>query len=130
MPDHVVDTHALWWYLLDAPQLSQTARTIMDDALNGQGLLIIPSIVVAELYFLNVKLGSPLNFTDEFQWMMSLGRFEFVEFQAADVLQFDAMTSIPEIHDRIIVGAALARGIPVITRDATIVNSGAVMTVW
>ena len=130
MSDHVVDTHALYWYLIDAPQLGRAARTIMDDAMNGQGLLIVPSIVLAELYYLNVKLNAPLNIADEFQWMVSTGRFAFVDFQAADVLQFDALAAIPEMHDRIVAGVAVSRNLPPLTRDATIVNSGLVQTIW
>jgi PIN domain nuclease of toxin-antitoxin system len=130
MSDHVVDTHALYWYLLDAPQLGRAAGAVMDDAFNGNGFLVVPSIVLAELYFINVKHRRPLDFAAEFQWMLSTGRLVFVDFQAADILQFDALATIPEIHDRIIVGVALARSIPILTRDAAIVSSGLVPNLW
>jgi len=34
--DVLIDTHVLLWYYLDDPQLSATARTLLDDPAIGQ----------------------------------------------------------------------------------------------
>jgi len=128
--DYVVDTHALFWYLVDSRRLGATARNLMDEAAAGHGTLVVPSIVVAELYYLNAKLGRPLDFPSELQRLLSAGQFRFVEFQATDVLQFDALSAIPEMHDRMVAAVALSLGIPCLTSDSQIANCDAVETVW
>jgi PIN domain nuclease of toxin-antitoxin system len=46
---HVVDTHALVWFLEADSQLSQPARTALQDP---AAHLVIPTIVLAEITFL------------------------------------------------------------------------------
>jgi predicted nucleic acid-binding protein len=55
--DYVADTHALLWYLTDSPRLGPNASAAFDDAANGKSTIYISAIVVAELYYLNKKLG-------------------------------------------------------------------------
>jgi PIN domain nuclease of toxin-antitoxin system len=130
MADHLVDTHTLYWYLTADPRLGANALAVMQAAEQGAGLLVVPSIVLAELYYLNVKLGRPLNMAAVFQALQAAGCYRFVAFEAADVLDFDAHAAVPEMHDRIIVGVCLRLGIPCLTRDARIINSGLVAIVW
>jgi PIN domain nuclease of toxin-antitoxin system len=128
--DYVADTHALFWYLTAQPRLGEHARAAFIAAEQGQAILYIPSIVVAELYYVNVKLGQPLNFPHEFQRLATAGQFRFVDFTATDVLQFDALSAIQEMHDRIVVGVARALGLPLLTSDRAILTSGVVQTIW
>jgi PIN domain nuclease of toxin-antitoxin system len=128
--DCVADTHALFWYLTAHPALGDNARAMLQAAEQGQGLVYIPSIVMAELYYLNVKLGQPLVFHQDYQRLAGAGQFRFVDFRATDVLQFDAFAAIPEMHDRIIVGVAYTLRLPILTRDQTISNSGLVQSIW
>ena len=95
MSDYVTDTHALYWYLRAAPQLSAKARAIFLAGEQGQARIHIPSIVFAELYYLNVKYNRPLDFAQEYQRLSSAGQFRFVDFRAADVLRFDVLNAIP-----------------------------------
>jgi PIN domain nuclease of toxin-antitoxin system len=128
--DCVSDTHALYWYLTAGPTLGGNARAALLAAEQGQALVYIPSIVIAELYYLNVKLGQPLNFAQEFRRLTVAGQFRFVDFTATDVLRFDELSAIPEMHDRIIAGVAHTLGLPLLTRDQDILNSGVVQTLW
>jgi len=57
-------------------------------------------------------------------------QFRFVDFRAEDVLLFDGLSKIPEMHDRIIVGVAKTLGVPCLTKDEKIVNSNLVETIW
>jgi hypothetical protein len=58
------------------------------------------------------------------------GQFHFVDFRAVDVLHFDPLTAIPEMHDRMIGGVAHALQLPLLTRDSEIIASGVVHTIW
>jgi len=126
--DFVSDTHALYWYLAGMPQLSQPAKDCFDEAARGGARLLIPTIVLAELYYLNSKLGAPLDFAAEYGRLIAAPQITFVPFGAEDVLAFQSLSAIPEMHDRIIAGVALSRACPCITRDPAITASGLVKT--
>jgi PIN domain nuclease of toxin-antitoxin system len=130
MKSYVADTHALYWYLINSPQLGPSASQIFDDAAGGAALIYLPAIVLAELYFLNKKQGQPIDFAMTFAQLKAKSQFVFVSFEAADVLDFDANAAAPEMHDRMIVGAAKRLGFPCLTRDHQIVGSGLVATIW
>jgi len=87
MSDYVADTHALFWYLTGSRRLGAGARTAFDEAQSGEAIIYIPAIAMAELYFLNVKAGHPLDFGGEFQRLLEAGQFQFVPFEA-DITDF------------------------------------------
>ncbi len=127
---YVADTHALYWYLINSPLLGTNASQAFDEADNGVALIYLPTIVLAELYYLNRKYGQPINFASDFARLRASAQFVFVSFEASDVLDFDAHAAVPEMHDRIIAGVALRLGTPCLTCDSKIVASGLVGTIW
>ena len=66
MNDYVVDTHALFWHLTASSRLGARAKAAFDEAENGAAFIHISSIVLAELYYLNAKYSSPIDFGLEF----------------------------------------------------------------
>ena len=130
MSDYVTDTHALYWYLTASPKLGTNAQAVFLDGEQGHARIYVPSIVLAELYYLNVKYNQPLVFAQECERLTESGQFYFVEFRAADVLRFDVLAAIPEMHDRMIAGVAHARQLPLLTRDNEIIASGIIQTIW
>lgn len=54
---YVADTHALFWYFTGSPRLGTKAKDCFDEGVRGEALIYLPAIVLAELYFLNEKLG-------------------------------------------------------------------------
>jgi PIN domain nuclease of toxin-antitoxin system len=128
--DYVTDTHALFWYLTASPKLGANAQAAFLEGEQGQARIYVPSIVVAELYYLNVKYNQPLAFAQEYERLTEGGQFHFVDFRAVDVLRFDLLAAIPEMHDRMIVGVAHALQLPLLTRDSEIIASGVVHTIW
>lgn len=67
MSQYVIDTRALLWYLSNSGKLGKKASAVLDEADASNALIFIPSIVLAELFFLNVKLGSPIRFCSQIQ---------------------------------------------------------------
>jgi PIN domain nuclease of toxin-antitoxin system len=128
--DYVTDTHALYWYLTASPKLGANAQAAFMAGEQGQARIYVPSIVLAELYYLNVKYNRPLAFAQEYERLTEGGQFHFVDFRAVDVLRFDPLAAIPEMHDRMIVGVAHAMQLPLLTRDSEIIASGVVQTMW
>jgi hypothetical protein len=65
----VVDTRARLWYSIASPRLGSNAKAAFDEAAAGNAILIIPAIVLAQLFYLNEKLGRPLDFAKEFNML-------------------------------------------------------------
>ncbi|MGH9799322.1 MAG: type II toxin-antitoxin system VapC family toxin [Blastocatellia bacterium] len=130
MNQYVADTHALYWYLMASPNLSPAAKAAFDEGLQGQAVIYLPAIVLAELYYLNKKHGQPIDFSATFSSLQASLQFVFVSAEARDVLDFDADAATPEMHDRMIVSVTRRLAAMCITRDPQIVNSGLVKTIW
>ena len=77
---YVADTHALFWYLINSRSLGAGANGAFDEADNGQALIYIPAIVLAELYFLNEKKQSPVDFSMQYQRFEQSAQFVYCPF--------------------------------------------------
>lgn len=130
MNRYVIDTHALYWYLINSPKLSAAASHVFDEADNGQALLYAPSIALAELHYLNKKHNSLLDMAQVIRELEQKAQFVLVPFEGSEVCDFDADSAVPEMHDRIIAGVARRLGVPCVTQDHQITGSGLVAIVW
>ena len=126
----VIDTHALWWYLNSSNRLSPAAAAAFMLAATGNATLIVPAIVVAEYYFLSVKVSErivPAEFMDA---LTEVRGIELSELGREHLEFLDRLPEIPEMHDRLIAADALIRGAPLVTRDAALTASPQIETVW
>jgi PIN domain nuclease of toxin-antitoxin system len=130
MSDYVADTHALFWYLTNSPRLGRRASLAFDEADRGLAKIHIPTIVLAELYYMNVKLGRPLDFADQLRRLTTSPQFVLLPLLPDDTLDLETDQAVPEMHDRLIVGVARRLNVPLLTRDAQIVASNVVTTIW
>lgn len=130
MNSYVVDTNALLGYITDSPKLSRRASQAFDEGARGQAILYLPAIVIAELYYANVKLGYPFDFEETYRQISAASQFVLLPFEAEDVLAFDACAAVPEMHDRMIVAAARKFDAGCITTDTAIERSGLVKVIW
>jgi hypothetical protein len=90
--------------------------------------VVVSSIVLAELYYLTVKLEKQDLFPRFYERAASTYQLE--PFEPVDVLEFEACAAVPEMHDRIIAVLARRLGVPCLTRDSLIAASGVAQTVW
>ena len=127
---YVADTHALFWYFIASPLLGVQARAAFDEGKQGRALIYIPAIVLAELYFLNEKKQHAIDYSATFAVLIQSAQFILLPFEPIDTLEFDRDNAVTDIHDRIIVGVAHRLNATLLTRDAQIVGSGVVTTVW
>lgn len=130
LPSYVADTHALWWYLGSSDRLSPAADAVFRLIETGNALLIVPAIVIAEMYFLSVKLDHPISPADLFE---ALDSVEGVVISPLDRQQLSALEDVhdvPGMHDRLIAVEAFVRSAPIITRDQVLTGSQHVSTIW
>ena len=126
----VLDTHALWWYLVAPQRLSAAARSAFKLAETGNATLVVPAIVVAEIFFVSVKVGEPYPPDSLLDDLASSDAFEFSELGRAQLGLLARLGDVPEMHDRLIAAESVAHGAPVVTRDATLVGSPNIETLW
>lgn len=129
-PFYVVDTHALIWYLLNDKKLSPQAKAIFQAAELNQTILVIPSIVLAELYYANVKNRWFGDFAALYADITSKPFIRFMPLDHTHISDFTEDSAVPEMHDRIIAGAARRLGAPLISSDPLITTAAIVTTVW
>lgn len=127
---YVVDTHALIWYLLGDTKLSQRALALFQAAESGETRLIVPAIVLAELYFANEKHKWFADYRIVYEDIVSKDIFRFLPLNHHDVLDFEQDSPVPEMHDRMIVGVARRLNAPLITSDPLIVRADIVRVEW
>ena len=126
----VPDTHALFFYLTDPGKLGKNARKVFDQFDDGQAILLIPWIVVAELFWIARKFATNMNFSGELRRLWDHPSIEFIGLDYEQVLNFPKLDKVKEMHDRIIVGITYKFDLPLVTRDGNIVESGYVETIW
>ena len=126
---YVLDTHTLFWHQTSPDSLGTTARDILDRPAAADVTFIVAAITVAELYYLCEKKGEPLELGEYLQELRSAG-VKLVPFEAGDTLLFDDLSSIPEMHDRIIAGVALTHDATLLTRDPKIRACEKVRAIW
>jgi PIN domain nuclease of toxin-antitoxin system len=129
-PFYVVDTHALAWYILKDSKLSHAAISIFQAAETYQTILTIPTIVIAELYYANLKKKWFMDFVSVYDDIISRPYYAFYPLTHTHVRDFVQDVSVPEMHDRIIVGVARRLGAPLISADTSITASGLVRVIW
>ena len=126
----VADTHALWWYFRSPERLSVAASAVFRLAETGNATVVVPAIVVAEFYYLSVKLGRPLGASALLEALDSVDGIELSDLGRAQLERLDRFPEIPEMHDRLIAAEADALGAAVMTRDEALAASEGVVTIW
>lgn len=131
MTHFIVDTHALVWFLEQSPKLGKKAKNVF---LDNDSILIIPTIVLAEIKFLFGKNRFSTSIEEVFTVIENDPRC------IVQPMDLDVVSMLPtklEIHDAIITATALLfKGNPyfedveIITKDEEIIKSKLVNTIW
>jgi PIN domain nuclease of toxin-antitoxin system len=116
----LLDTHTFLWWVMDAPQLSETAKTFIANPDNK----LLFSVASAWEIIIKVNTGK-LNIPEEVDTYitnrLTENRFEVLEIELAHVLQ---VAKLSDLHrdpfDRIIIAQSQVMGLPILTIDRLI----------
>ena len=132
MTDYLIDTIAFVRYLED--RLPPRPNRIFTDAEQGRNHLLLPQIALAE--FLYVALRGRLKgirpepqARDVLHNLLASPAFSVSTMPSSAWEEFLAL-KIPEMHDRMIAAEALARGVTLVSNDASFVGITRLKTVW
>ena len=127
---YILDTVAIVSHLEARKSLGSEAREVFAAAERGEARLLVPPIVVAELFSYFSKRGQLDRFRQVFGEMEASPWFKFIDLSVEQVREFMLLESVAEMHDRIIAGHAHQMGVPLVTNDLQIRASGSVATIW
>ena len=126
----VTDTQVLWWYLRLPGHLSEATRQVLLDAEAGNATVIVPAIVIAELYYLSVRVNEPFTLPALLDDLSSREWIELSDLGQAQLEYLDRLPEIPEMHDKLIAAESIVNGAPLLTSDRVLRASPQVETVW
>jgi PIN domain nuclease of toxin-antitoxin system len=130
---YVTDTHALIYHVTDRKhRLGRRARAVFNRADRGLDTIIVPFTVLEEVLLLSEvgKVQIPLPFRE---FVISLDRADNVDLAVNDIpvlLEAANFTGIRDPYDRMVIAQTRVAGLPLITGDEKIQESGLVRTVW
>src|SRR5690242_7900091 len=130
LPLFCLDTHTLYWHRLDSSKLSARATQAIDDGIQGKAVLVISFIVIAELFYVLQKYRQPSLFAPLLAEIQSCPYYRIEPVEFSDLLAFDSMPEISEMHDRLIALAAKRLGATIVTKDKSIQASPQITWLW
>jgi len=127
--NYVTDTHALVWYFTDDLRLGKKASEAFEQT-TDEGIIIVPSIVLAEIIFISKKGRITLTFDETIKKIVEYKNFDIAALDS-DILKIaDKIETDMEMHGKLIVATSLYFNAALITRDRRIKESGTVSTIW
>ena len=130
---HVLDTHALVWYLEGNPRLGKAARAAIEEP---DADLVLPIIALAEAAFI-VERGRTAIPTVAalLQRVLGDGRIDIHPLTWDVFEQSLTLTTVPEMHDRLIAATALhllemGHAVTLLTADRVLATVQPALVIW
>ena len=130
---YVTDTHPFVHHVTGRRnRLGRRARSIFNSVKRGRDTLIVPFTVLEEVMLLSEigKIRLPLPFRDFLVSVRQVENFDLGVNDTELLLEAATFTTIRDPYDRLIIAQARVVGLPLITGDEKILESGLVRTVW
>ncbi len=126
----VADTHAILWWFTDNPKLGSKAVQIFQKCEKGDGIIFIPSIVIAEALSIFDKKRVAFDFRKLFTKITRSENYVIISLDVSILQKMIDLKNIPELHDKIIASTAKHLNLPLITKDSVLRKASDIKTVW
>ncbi len=127
----VLDTHALLWWALDPDKLSERARNVIEGMEREGGFASAISVWELGIKVKRKKLELPISVEE---LARRIERGNVVELLPVDTNTWLRSLALdwdhPDPADRVIVATAIARSVPLLTKDQTIHDFSGVASIW
>jgi PIN domain nuclease of toxin-antitoxin system len=130
---YVTDTHPFVHHVTGRrSRLGRKALRVFDAVKRGRDIMVVPFTVLEEVMLLS-EIGTirlPLPFRE---FVVSIRQAENFDLGVNDtdlLLEAATFTTVRDPYDRLIIAQARVAGLPLITGDEQIQESGLVRTVW
>jgi PIN domain nuclease of toxin-antitoxin system len=129
----VTDTHPFVYHVTGRRnRLGRRALSVFDAVKRGRNTMIVPFTALEEVMLLSEigKIRLPLPFRDFVVSIRQAENFDLGVNDADLLLEAATFTTVRDPYDRLIIAQARVAGVPLITGDGKIHESGLVRTVW
>ena len=127
--DYVTDTHSLVWYFTEDSLLSKKALEAFEGTIK-EGIIIVPSVVLAEIIFIAKKGKITLTFEETLSKIEECKNFDIAALDANILKVADKIKVDMEMYDKLIVATTLYFNATLITKDRLIRDTGICLTIW
>lgn len=127
---YVADSHAILWHLTNDEALGKKAKQILHEADAGKVTIVLPSIVLAELFWICKFKKVGLHFADLLSKIENVENYIIEPLSLTHINFFSAFAKISELHDLIIVATCEQYRAKLLSNDADIRKSGYVEIIW
>ena len=129
----IADTHAVIWYLLDSPRLSNRAAAEFERCQTAAMLIGVSSMTIIEIVYL-IEMNRIPEMTlgllkERLQQAGAPLEIIPITHDIASAVQLVPRNQVPDLPDRVIAATAVCLGVPLISRDGKIRVSD-VDTIW
>jgi PIN domain nuclease of toxin-antitoxin system len=129
----LADTHAILWYLFEPGQLSAAADKALSGAVRSGAVIFVSVISIIEVRYLVEKSKLPAPTCDDLvaavcDPTVPVDSFP-VDLDVARAVERIPRATTPDLPDRIIAATALARNLPLVTRDRKL-QAAPIRTIW
>ena len=125
--NYISDTHSIIRHFAD--KLPPKAKTIFKQSESGNCIIYLPTIVLAECYYLMKKGKVALEWDTILARIESSDNYIPIPFDFA-IMKLLPSIPLPELHDQIIVATAKRMNCMIITKDPEIKALAEIETVW
>jgi PIN domain nuclease of toxin-antitoxin system len=125
-----IDTHALVWHLSRPRRLGRAAARWLRDADGGRAHVLVPAIVAIELTLLRQAGRNTVGIPQLEALVAAQPAFSVLPLDLAQAREFALLETVRDPFDRMLVAAARAAGIALVTADTAIRDSALVDIVW
>ncbi len=129
-PVFCMDTHSIYWRRIGSSRLSAAADQVFEDAIQDKAILVIPYVVVAELFYLLQKHGQSALFGPLLADFQNFPYYRLEPLTFSDLVALDTLPEIPEMHDRLIALAGKRLGATIVTKDEHLRASQQLTCLW
>lgn len=130
MLSYTTDTHSLVWHFTDSVKLGKKAKQSFALAERGKALIYVPTIVMAEIFFITRKKHIVFDYSNFLNNVTASPNYALYPLDTQLLFKLPELESAGDLHDQIIVAVAKLTSSSLITKDREIVESGVVDVVW
>ncbi len=128
----VTDTHPLVFYAAGGGRLARRAAALFERCERQDAVLYVPTVVIWECSLLArvARINLRRTVRGFFDDLFSNPAFQPLDLTPEQVFLADALRFTRDPFDGLIVAAAETMGLPLVTRDISIAESGRVPVIW
>lgn len=128
--NYLADTVALIHYLWRPERLGAECRRILREAEQGQHHVLVSAISLMEVLYLAEAQRISVPLSERLVVLRQSRNFSLAPVDAVVVEAAVADDDVPELHDRTLVGTALAYGVAILTSERVIAAWRHAHAVW